>query len=310
MAGSGHVFWLIGLYVLTVVVYVVQLFLSIVNGISSIGIFKNSVGNVSDLFYLEITPAGWTFSIWGFIYTWQVLWLVYAITLICRRSKSGYLYVNPGVLSPWFLFCFTLSTLFVIAWLFVWDNLIVEAAFATLLGATLASHAALCFAHRRMENIKSDLVELSQRKDILLKRILVLNGVAFYNTWISIATCLNFAMLLAYTGWSPVPQGAASTAALGLLMAVIFMWFIFKNFLFERHLRFTYSPFIVLPVGLAGSLDRNWDRNNGNSLLTAMILAVVVVLFGISLTHTIVRQIRENKCSPRLVEDPESVSGK
>ncbi|XP_064594371.1 uncharacterized protein LOC135461289 [Liolophura sinensis] len=310
MVRSGHVIWLIGLNVVTFLVYAAEVFLATVNGLDAVGIFKNTVGNISDLFYLEITPSSWTFSIWGFIYAWQVLWLVYAFTLICRRGKSGYLYVSPGVLSPWFLFCFTLSTLFVIAWLFVWDNLIVEAAFATLLGATLTSHAALCFGYWRMKNIKSDLVEQSRSIDIWLKQILVLNGVAFYNTWISIATCLNFATLLTYTGWSPVPQGAASTAALGLLMAVIFMWFIFKNFLFERHLRFTYSPFIVLHVGLAGSLDKNWDRNNGNSLLTAMILAVVVVLFVISLTHTIIRQVRENKRSSHLVEDPVSVNSR
>ena len=30
------------------------------------------VGEVSDEFGLEITPAGWTFSIWGFIYIWYV----------------------------------------------------------------------------------------------------------------------------------------------------------------------------------------------------------------------------------------------
>ncbi len=35
-------------------------------------LFPKSTGNISDTFYTDITPAGWTFSIWGFIYTWQV----------------------------------------------------------------------------------------------------------------------------------------------------------------------------------------------------------------------------------------------
>lgn len=37
-----------------------------------IELFPAPTGNISDKFYIEITPAGWVFSIWGFIYTWQV----------------------------------------------------------------------------------------------------------------------------------------------------------------------------------------------------------------------------------------------
>ena len=30
------------------------------------------MSELSNKYYIEITPAGWTFSIWGFIYTYQV----------------------------------------------------------------------------------------------------------------------------------------------------------------------------------------------------------------------------------------------
>lgn len=36
------------------------------------GIFINTTGGVSDQYSIEITPSGWTFSIWGVIYFWQV----------------------------------------------------------------------------------------------------------------------------------------------------------------------------------------------------------------------------------------------
>ena len=32
------------------------------------GLFNQSVGDVSDKYQVYITPAGWTFSIWSFIY--------------------------------------------------------------------------------------------------------------------------------------------------------------------------------------------------------------------------------------------------
>ena len=38
-----------------------------------LGIFHSNTGNISDKYYLEITPAGWAFSIWGIIYAYQVI---------------------------------------------------------------------------------------------------------------------------------------------------------------------------------------------------------------------------------------------
>ena len=40
-------------------------------------IFYNTVGNLSDKYYLDITPAGWAFSIWGVIYIWLGISVVF-----------------------------------------------------------------------------------------------------------------------------------------------------------------------------------------------------------------------------------------
>jgi hypothetical protein len=37
-----------------------------------VGLFPKSIGEISNVYFTEITPAGWTFSIWGLIYAWQV----------------------------------------------------------------------------------------------------------------------------------------------------------------------------------------------------------------------------------------------
>ncbi len=36
------------------------------------GVYNDDTGAISDKYNLEITPAGWTFAIWGFIYAYQV----------------------------------------------------------------------------------------------------------------------------------------------------------------------------------------------------------------------------------------------
>lgn len=48
------------------------------------GPFRYSTGNVSGRYETEITPAGWTFSIWGVIYTWLLLMVLYQTTYLFR----------------------------------------------------------------------------------------------------------------------------------------------------------------------------------------------------------------------------------
>ncbi|RUS71502.1 hypothetical protein EGW08_020753, partial [Elysia chlorotica] len=51
-------------------------------------IFKNRTGELSDYYYTAITPAGWTFGIWGVIYAWQALWVTYSVVNIFRKTQS------------------------------------------------------------------------------------------------------------------------------------------------------------------------------------------------------------------------------
>lgn len=179
----------------------------------------------------------------------------------------------------------------------------IEAAVAIIFLTAISLHIALAFGHDRLERITTILEQHGQAKEVWFVRILVLNGLAFFNTWVSIASCFNFAQVMAYAGSYRVPQEAASTAALVLITVIVFMWFILKNFVFEKPLRFTYSPFIVIPVAIAGIITKNWDRNSGNSLFTAMLLVVVAGMFVISVIQTSVKIIREKRRSVSCNED-------
>lgn len=48
------------------------------------GPFRSSTGNVSARHETDITPAGWTFSIWGVIYTWLSLMVIYITSYVFR----------------------------------------------------------------------------------------------------------------------------------------------------------------------------------------------------------------------------------
>ncbi|KFW69259.1 hypothetical protein AS28_02299, partial [Pygoscelis adeliae] len=49
------------------------------------GLFRTTPGNISAKYNTDFTPAGWTFFIWNVIYAWQLAWLLYALSGICRR---------------------------------------------------------------------------------------------------------------------------------------------------------------------------------------------------------------------------------
>jgi hypothetical protein len=74
------------------------------------------------IFVTDITPAGWTFSTWGIIYTWQGAWLVYNIFLVFKKSEYGRLYLRPLVLSLSFHLFVTANFVSNIIWLFLWDR--------------------------------------------------------------------------------------------------------------------------------------------------------------------------------------------
>ncbi|KFQ33076.1 hypothetical protein N331_03484, partial [Merops nubicus] len=49
------------------------------------GLFRTTPGNISAKYQTDFTPAGWTFLIWNVIYAWQLAWLLYALSGVCRR---------------------------------------------------------------------------------------------------------------------------------------------------------------------------------------------------------------------------------
>merc|ERR1719210_1220690 len=87
-----------------------------------IGLTKNTTGNISALYETPITPAGWTFGIWGIIYTQQAAWLLYGIASIFRVSQAGKLYRSPNVLPPSIYILFIVNLIANVAWLLSWDR--------------------------------------------------------------------------------------------------------------------------------------------------------------------------------------------
>ena len=256
------------------------------------GLFTSNTGDISDIFYITITPAGWTFSIWGFIYAWQLLWMIYVLTTLCRRDSNGvYIYQLP-LLPPVFFVMFLINNLFIIGWTFLWDRKYVGWAALDIVFTPLTLYACLMISFWKLYKNLQAVRAAGLNKDVWLIRMLVQNGIAFFATWVSIATLLNFAIVMVYK-WS-VEMETACTVALAILAGDIVVWFVLDMFVLDKFVRYTFSPYIVLVVGLSGSVAKNFDleSNERNSIFSSVLLAAAALLFLVKIVMIIFRHRR------------------
>lgn len=283
---SSHNGGRIALICVGFLVYLVTLFISYLssNRQIDIGLFKNATGDISDKFYISITPAGWTFGlIWAVIYIYQAVWYIYVLTTICRQNTEGQYLYTLSYMPPALYVVFMINNVVLVAWLVIWDRQWVEWALLDIIFTPFTLYICLILSFKYLYENIAVLCRLGAGKEVWLVRCLVQNGLAFFATWVSIATLLNFAIVLTYI-WS-VEMQVSSSIALAILALEIILWFCLDNFLFDKYVRYTLTPYIVVVIALAGSISKNFDldMNYRNSVFIAVLLGVAGVILMLKL---------------------------
>jgi len=269
------------------------------------------VGEVSDIYSLEITPAGWTFAIWGFIYIWQFLWIGYVLSLTCRYE------MDSVVFGKWFFFLYSLGNVFNALWIVVWVNELIVFAAVCLLSISLCLISAAYIAHRFMHRVHDKIVDtnygaaspdddgdalrwLQKSKGIKpALYLLVVNGIPFYATWCVVASHLNVGIVIRHE--FGVSDGTTSILMLSLLSCVILFYWFLDFYRLRSYLQYTYSPYIVLIVAFSGSLTNGGvdvdDRASSPFIAALLIVAVLgtvaKVIMGISMRNRLPESLQK-----------------
>lgn len=257
------------LTVVSIIIFTVVLVINYLASEGPTGPFKflhNTSRALSDKYNLEITPAPWTFGItWGTIFAWQAVWLLYSLSFLCRSDIV--------VLTPVFFIFYNLANIGNASWVFVFGTEMINLAFAVLLLIQVFLCAALTVLYRQIRQLEGGKLP---KGDFIAIQALIINGLAFYTTWVSIATLLNFGIVLTFT--AGVEDKNSSTITLSILAVEIIVWYVMDLVVFNSMTKYTISPWVVLIVALVGSIDKNYVAYERNSIFTLVLLCVVAVL--------------------------------
>ncbi len=178
-----------------------------VNGLASgLPINGRTTGEISELYPVLFTPAGYVFAIWGIIYLFLLGYVIYQA---CPKQAS-----NPFVNRIGSLFAFT--CLFNSAWIFAWHYDLINLSVVIMLALLVT----LILIYLRLENV-ADPVQL---KDKWLVKI----PFSVYLAWISVATIANISVALYKANWNGWQLGNITWTmimiVIATLLAFYFIW--------------------------------------------------------------------------------------
>ncbi|NKZ30220.1 tryptophan-rich sensory protein [Facklamia miroungae] len=186
--------WLAGNYIS----FILSLIVNYLGGTGQINHMSQQA--VSNKYLTLITPAGFTFSIWGVIYSLILITLIY---LIFKREDKRVIRTIQ-VISPFFILSCILNMAWIVSFSYEFIGLSVILIFLLLL--TLMK-----------------LIEMiNNQRDFISYR---LPGITFtlYASWVLIATIVNIASLLVKIGWNGFGISPSIWTLIIITIAIIFV---------------------------------------------------------------------------------------
>ena len=232
---------------------------------------------VSNEFNTQITPASYAFAIWGVIYTWQVLWLGYAWSLVLRPNDVRT--ISAGV-----YWAYALANCCNILWIQVWTSKRMEAALAVFVLLNIFLYAAIGLLWVQFDWTKKAV----SRRDYWLTWALPVNGLFCYTTWTTLAVFINLATVLQYfEGFGATDSG---TVSLVLLTITILAYMVLENTVFRRFTRYVFTVYPVLIWALIGILVAHWSADSRNAIYVLVLLLAVIAYIAIKAISSVQRQ--------------------
>lgn len=214
-----------------------------------------TTGEVSARYDSLFAPAGFTFSIWGVIYLFLLVWVIVHITAAYSKNKSQ-------IISAKTMFAFIVSCFLNSAWIFAWHYEYLSLSIIVMI--LLLGSLMWMYSEARKFQYQNN----STNKYISIP-------VSIYLGWISVATIANIAAWLVAQGWNGTPLSPEfwtilmSSVATVLCLLILFL---------HRNFAFT----LVIIWALAGIFVKNQSATLSFSSVQIGVSCCIIILMGSS----------------------------
>ena len=219
----------------------------------------------NDSYKLTIAPNNWVHALWPFLFLWEVVWIIFSWSFICRSAKHHTIFF--GVYPAYWFVC-----LLAIAWGASWGRLFPELGLA--FGGLHSACLILCISMASVYlYFISDDLKYSIKPTLWITRILVLNIFAAYTAWSVVLTLFNLGSVLQYN--AQLHPDTTSTVVLSLMGSIIITYFLLECTILDQFLRGVFVVYPVVVWSLAAVLVDNWKGGGHRNELFSLILACV-----------------------------------
>ena len=233
---------------------------------------EKDVGEISDQYTSLFTPAGFTFSIWGIIYTWLSIFCVYHVVMAFKRNKENGANRDTHRIG----YLFVINNIATAAWLIAWTREQLALSFALIFIQLIS----LAFIHRRL-HIHSRYRNPGAKTATELP-------LSVYFGWISLATIANVSAWLTSSLWDRFGIDASTWAMIMIIIAALIG---IAMILLRRNIAYG----LVLIWGLYGIISRLDVLNNGLYMRVTTVAWGAIVVMAICIAIQIARGIAFHK---------------
>ena len=233
-----------------------------------------------------VAPMDNIYSVWVFIYIYQMCLVSFAVSLVFRSN-------SPDVLNKKFYATYIMAFITNIIWMFIWSRQMYSLGFVFYVLQAVFLEVSLYFAYSAYENYyQSSPIPVSSGFDFWSFHIFVINGIAFFTGWVSSTALVDLAVVLqADLDVAPI---AASKVSLSLVLVSVLLWSALQNSVCEKFTRFMFAEYIPLIVVLAGVIAKKWryEHEDVRSFALALFIITLMLLIfriGMILTREIKR---------------------
>ncbi|KAF1373095.1 hypothetical protein PFLUV_G00256760 [Perca fluviatilis] len=251
-------------------------------------VFQTSSRNVSETFPLEVTMDWWSESFWIMVDLWSKAWLLYAVVSLFKRNVLG-----PEIHPPVFYLMWTMINIARMFSMTLWDRHNILGAVLVWWNLPVISFYMLYMSYSNLNKHKAWLA-INNPHVISWTRYLTQNGLAVFAWWSLLNAVVGLGIVLKYK--HDVPDPLISTIVLTIVSVCTIIWFILQSFLLTKYMRYTFSVYAILILGLGAMFTRSY-RVHDLAANTAYCGFLMLLMTIMSLIHLISSCLHTKKSS-------------